>query len=76
MPKWVNAEPSLASSDHIHFSPKGAKKMAEEFNVKLFEMYNEYKGIRSPKVESEKSKIDSIQSPIYNLQIKNKKPKH
>lgn len=45
MPKWVNAEPSLASSDYIHFSPKGAKKIAEEFSVKLFEMYNVYKGI-------------------------------
>ncbi|MDB4534769.1 hypothetical protein N9242_07845, partial [Vicingaceae bacterium] len=36
MPKWVKAEPSLAASDYIHFSPKGAKKIAEEFNVKLF----------------------------------------
>ena len=49
MPKWVNAEPSLASSDYIHFSPKGAKKIAEEFSVKLFEMYNGYKGIKQIK---------------------------
>jgi len=59
MPKWVNAEPSLASSDYIHFSPKGAKKIAEEFSVKLFEMYNEYKGIKPIK---EKELVnDSIQ---------------
>ncbi|MCO6500069.1 MAG: hypothetical protein J5I47_06790 [Vicingus serpentipes] len=43
MPKWVNAEPSLAASDYIHFSPKGAKKIAEEFNIKLFKLYDEYK---------------------------------
>ena len=65
MPKWVNAEPSLASSDHIHFSPKGAKKMAEEFNVKLVEMYNEYKGVKS-----QKSKMDSIKPTIDSLQLK------
>ena len=59
MPKWVKAEPSLASSDYIHFSPKGAKKIAEEFNVKLFEMYNAYKGIKPIK---EKDLVnDSIQ---------------
>jgi lysophospholipase L1-like esterase len=60
MPKWVKAEPSLAASDYIHFSPKGAKKIAEEFNTKLFEMYNEYKGIKSIK-EKKKTVNDSIQ---------------
>lgn len=49
MPKWVNAEPSLAASDYIHFSPKGAKKIAEKFNVKLFDMYDEYKGVKKVK---------------------------
>ena len=59
MPKWVEAEPSLAASDYIHFSPKGAKKIAEEFSVKLFNMYNEYKGI---KLTKEKELVnDSIQ---------------
>lgn len=43
MPKWVEAEPSLAAKDYIHFSPKGAKKMAEEFWVKLFDLYKLYK---------------------------------
>jgi lysophospholipase L1-like esterase len=78
MPVWVNSEPSLAASDYIHFSPKGAKKIAEEFNVKLFDMYNQYKGIKTKKlkVESPKSKIDSSQSQIDSLQIKNKKTKH
>jgi len=53
MPKWVKADPTLAGSDYIHFSPKGAKKIAEEFSVKLFEMYNEYKGIKVKKKEPE-----------------------
>jgi lysophospholipase L1-like esterase len=29
MPEWVNAEPALASTDHVHFSPSGSKKIAE-----------------------------------------------
>lgn len=43
MPNWVNAEPALAASDYTHFTPEGAKKMAEEFYKKLVEMYEEYK---------------------------------
>jgi lysophospholipase L1-like esterase len=62
MPKWVEAEPSLAASDYIHFSPKGAKKIAEEFNTKLFEMYNAYKGIKPVKAKKEEKTVnDSIQ---------------
>ena len=58
MPKWVNYEPSLAASDYIHFSPKGAKKIAEEFNVKLFDMYNLYK---DPNYKKKRTVNDSIQ---------------
>ena len=58
MPKWVDAEPSLAASDYIHFSPKGAKKIAEIFNTKLFEMYNAYK---HPNQKKEETVNDSIQ---------------
>jgi lysophospholipase L1-like esterase len=28
MPSWVNASPSLAAKDYIHFSPAGARKIA------------------------------------------------
>ena len=31
MPSWVNAEPSLAGADYIHFTPKGAKLIANMF---------------------------------------------
>lgn len=59
MPKWVNAEPSLAASDYIHFSPLGAKKIAEEFYLKLMSMYNEYKGYATKKVENATDSITS-----------------
>ncbi len=58
MPKWVKANPPLATSDYTHFSPKGAKKIAEEFNSKLFKLYEEYK---HPNQEKEKIVNDSIQ---------------
>ena len=29
MPSWVNNDPPLAGADHIHFTPKGAKQVAE-----------------------------------------------
>lgn len=29
MPSWVNAEPPLAATDYVHFSPAGARKVAE-----------------------------------------------
>ena len=52
MPKWVNAEPSLAASDYIHFTPLGAKKIGEEFYDNLIRMYNKYKGNPTPKTET------------------------
>ncbi len=42
MLKWVAAKPALAASDYTHFTPKGAKKIAQEFSAKLFAMYNNY----------------------------------
>ena len=36
--KWVNARPQLAGSDHIHFTPKGAKEIS---NI-LFETFKLY----------------------------------
>ena len=52
MPKWVNAEPSLAASDYIDFTPLGAKKIGEEFYDNLLRMYNKYKGNPTPKTET------------------------
>jgi lysophospholipase L1-like esterase len=42
MPSWVNVEPSLARPDYVHFSPKGARLIANMFyNALIFE-YNNY----------------------------------
>lgn len=58
MPKWVEAEPSLAAKDYIHFSPKGAKKMAKEFSTKLFDLYNLYKDPNYKPAPKEEEKIE------------------
>jgi hypothetical protein len=38
---WVKERPALASSDYIHFTPKGADKIAELF-YEAFNNYYEY----------------------------------
>ncbi|MDF1673353.1 MAG: hypothetical protein P1U41_07590 [Vicingaceae bacterium] len=58
MPKWVEADPPLAAKDYIHFSPKGAKKMALEFNTKLFDLYNLYKNPNYKPAPKEEEKIE------------------
>ena len=35
MTAWVQSEPPLASSDHIHFTPTGAKQIAELFRQSI-----------------------------------------
>lgn len=60
MPGWVEAEPPLAASDYIHFSPKGAKKIAEEFTKKLLKMYDEYKNPTKAKKVETIEKTDTI----------------
>lgn len=43
MPSWVFAEPSLASTDFVHFNYRGARIIAEMFyNALIFE-YNNYR---------------------------------
>lgn len=51
MPSWVAADPPLASSDYIHFSPRGARIIAELF----YEALNyEYENYRYKSVEASK----------------------
>ncbi len=41
MPSWVNADPSLARPDYVHFSAKGARLIANMFyNAIIFEYAN------------------------------------
>jgi len=64
MPKWVEAQPPLAASDYIHFTPKGAKKIAEKFTEKLFLMYDEFKQ------SEKKSKNIALKKDSTNIIIK------
>lgn len=41
MPSWVNADPPLASTDHIHFAPAGSKLVAEWFYEAIQEALKE-----------------------------------
>ncbi len=43
MPLWVESTPALASEDHVHFSPQGARKVADWFYTALITEYNNYK---------------------------------
>lgn len=43
MPKWVNANPPLASRDYIHFNEQGASKIAGLFLDSLMDEFNKYK---------------------------------
>jgi hypothetical protein len=42
MPSWVFAEPSLASSDFVHFNERGARVLAEMFYNAFMHDYNAY----------------------------------
>lgn len=42
MPSWVNAQPSLARPDYVHFSPRGARVVANMFYNALILEYNTY----------------------------------
>ncbi len=43
MLNWVAAEPPLAAPDYIHFSPAGAKTVAELFTKHLLSEFNDWK---------------------------------
>jgi lysophospholipase L1-like esterase len=42
MVSWVNADPPLAATDYIHFSPQGAKKVGELFYTALINDFAAY----------------------------------
>lgn len=42
MPQWVYASPPLATKDFTHFTPKGARKLAEMFTRSLLFEYDQY----------------------------------
>jgi len=42
MPSWVSADPPLAGPDYIHFTPKGAKRIAELFYKALYSDFTKF----------------------------------
>lgn len=68
MPTWVNAQPPLAASDYIHFSPLGARKIGEEFYLNLMNMYKEYKGIKASPSPSEGRELSPNKEITGNTQ--------
>lgn len=42
MPSWVNANPSLAAGDYVHFNPLGAKTIAQMFYNALMLEYQQF----------------------------------
>ncbi|MCB0395626.1 MAG: hypothetical protein KDD36_03175 [Flavobacteriales bacterium] len=48
MPLWVEADPPLAAKDYTHFSPKGARKVAELFYSAFIADYEAYKNKEHP----------------------------
>ena len=45
MKDWVTNEPALAGGDYVHFTTKGAKKMATSFYEALLKDFDIYKGV-------------------------------
>ena len=43
MPTWVNANPSMAFKDYIHFNDQGAKKVSQLFTDALIDEFNKVK---------------------------------
>ena len=43
MKDWVNSKPSLAAPDYIHFTPRGAEKIADMFCESLVMYYDYYR---------------------------------
>ena len=51
MPAWVEADPQLAAKDYIHFTPKGAKIIAEKFYEALEKAMLEYDETKDNNIE-------------------------
>ncbi len=66
MPAWVTASPQLAASDYVHFTPKGAKKIAELFYKAIMDDFQVYKGILP---EENQNTTDSLNQPAPNASI-------
>ncbi len=58
MPVWVDTSPPLAAKDHIHFTRKGARKVAHWFYNAIVRDFNEYIILNS---QNESERSDTLQ---------------
>ncbi len=65
MPSWVAADPPLAGPDYIHFTPRGARRVAELFYKALKDDYKDY--LKAQKADEEAKKQQAIQDSINSL---------
>lgn len=56
MPEWVKSQPALATTDYIHFTPRGANKIGELFVTALMNNYQIYSIIEQYKTSKESKK--------------------
>lgn len=60
MAQWVDADPPLAAKDYIHFTPQGAKHIAELFYKSLhrdFETYVKKNPVEEKEIDSTKKEV-------------------
>ena len=58
MPSWVRADPPLAGADYTHFTPRGAKLIANMFYNSLMVEFVEANGKNTRKSTKVKTKVD------------------
>lgn len=63
MPEWVKASPSLATTDYIHFTSRGANRIGEMFITAFMNDYQIYKILKKYKSSQESKKS---RNPIKN----------
>jgi lysophospholipase L1-like esterase len=64
MPEWVKADPPLAGTDYTHFTPRGAKVIANMFYNALMVEMKENPKFQNTKVKSEKDKVESAKDKV------------
>lgn len=67
MASWVAANPPLAGKDYIHFTPKGARKIAELFYNALNSDLEVYK-VEQKNVQLSIAEADSVITKTYSLE--------
>jgi lysophospholipase L1-like esterase len=65
MPSWVAAEPPLAGPDYIHFTPRGARRIAELFYNALQQDYVDF--LQAKQAAHEAAEKQAIEDSINSL---------